>query len=86
MLISLQNESLPLPFTWVFISTTLRVVSLRKWFRGHARVAEGERRKKRDFLVANGRELDIRKKERDREAVFAQVTEKCLEICYLSGK
>lgn len=60
---------------WVFISTTLRAVSLRKWFRAHARVAEGERRKKRDFPVANGRELHSRKKERDREAVFAQVTE-----------
>lgn len=86
MLTSLQNASLPLPFTWGVIRTTLRAVSLREWFRAHARVDGGEREQKRDVPVVNGRKLERRQEERPREAVFARVKEKWLEGPYLSGR
>lgn len=59
MLIALQNASLPSPFTQGVISPVLRSVSLREWFRAHARVDEEERGQKRDFPVVNRRELEI---------------------------
>lgn len=40
--------------------TVLRSVSLREWFRAHARVVEEERGQKRDFPVVNRRQLEKR--------------------------
>lgn len=73
VLISLKNESLPLPFTWGIISTPLRTVSLGEGVRAHARVEEGERSKKRDFSCGNWKRAGEETGGGAREAVFPQV-------------